>query len=255
MFRSAWRERAALATAAGGIALCAALALAWADVLPGGWRLRGLSEPHPVREARERALHFVERLREFERVDPAARRDSVVFVGSSTIERFDLGRAFPGLRALNRGVSAARARELAEHVDRLLSGVEPRAIVLYAGGPDRLAAPLDVEGVLDAIDGLADAVRERAPDTPVLLLGLLPSTQTRGAEAEALERIDLGIARIALEHGFVHVDFRGTALVGPDGALVETLSTDGIHLGTAGYTIFAERLRTAPEPFASEFAG
>lgn len=244
-----------MATAVGGIAVCAALALAWADVLPGGWRLRGLAEPHAIREARERALHFVERLRAFEREDPAARRGAVVFLGSSTIERCDLGQAFPALHALNRGIGGARARELAQHVDRLLAGVEPRAIVLYAGGPDRVAAPLDVDGALGGIDALAAAVRERAPDTPVLLLGLLPSTRTRGAEADALRRIDRGIARIALEHGFAHVDFRGTALVDPDGALVEAISTDGLHLDAAGYAILAERLRAAPEPFASDFAG
>ncbi len=127
--------------------------------------------------------------------------------------------------------------------------------MLYAGGPDRVAAPLDVDGALGAIDALAAAVQERAPDTPVLLLGLLPSTRTRGAEADALRRIDRGIARIALEHGFAHVDFRGTALVDPDGALVEAISTDGLHLDATGYAILAERLRAAPEPFASDFAG
>lgn len=255
MFRPTWRDRAALATAVGGIAVSAALALAWADVLPGGWRLRGLAEPHALREARERALHLAARLRGFEREDPESRRGSVVFLGSSTIERCDFERDFPGLRALGRGVGWAGARDLAAHVDDLLAGVEPRAIVLYAGGPDRVAAPLAVDEVLASITELARAVRVRAPGTPVLILGLLPSTRTRGAEADALERIDAGVARIALEHGFAHVHFRDSALAGPDGALVESLSTDGLHLTPTGYAIFAERLRSAPEPFASVLAG
>jgi len=255
MFRPTRLDRAALATACGGMAVCGALALAWADVLPGGWRLRGLAEPHVLREARERALHFAARVREFEREDPEARREPIVFLGSSTIERCDFERDFPGLRVLGRGIGGAGARELAAHVDRLLAGVEPRAIVLYAGGPDRVAAPLAVDEVLGSIRELARAVRARAPHTPVLMLGLLPSTRTRGAEADALERIDAGVARIALELGFAHVHFRDSGLAGPDRALVEALSTDGLHLTPAGYAIFAERLRSAPEPFASALAG
>ncbi|MCY2960334.1 MAG: GDSL-type esterase/lipase family protein [Planctomycetota bacterium] len=245
----------ASASAASGIAACAVLALAWADVLPGGWWLRGLAEPHAIREARERSLHFAARLREFAHEEPDALRHSVVFLGSSTVERCPLATAFPGCRAVNRGVGWARARELASHVDALLADPEPSAIVLYAGGPDRVAAPLAVEDVLGAIEALARAVRERAPRTPVLLLGLLPSTRSLGPEADALLRIDRGIARIAAENGFEHVDFRGSGLTGPDGALVESLSTDGLHLTPAGYAIFTQRLRAAPEPFASLLAG
>jgi len=255
MFRIAWRDRLACAAALGGVALCAALALSWADALPGGWRLRGLVEPHAVRESRERALHLAARIRAFGAEDPAARRDAVVFLGSSTIERCPLDALFPGSRALNRGVGWARARDLAAHLDLLLAGVEPRAIVLYAGGPDRVAAPLAVDEVLAAIGELARAVRAREPGTPVLLLGLLPSTGTRGPEAEALERIDRGIRRLAGELGVEHVPLRESDLVDPDQALRETLSTDGLHLTPEGYAILARRLRSAPEPFATLLAG
>jgi lysophospholipase L1-like esterase len=249
MFRPAWQDRLALSSAALGIAASLVLAGAWADVLPGGWRLRGLVEAHAASAARERALHAAQRLAAFASEDPAAVRDAVVFVGSSTIERCPLDAEFPGVRAVNRGIGWARADELGAHLDRLIGGGE-RAIVLYAGSPDRLDAPLDCSSVLDAVARLATAVRERAPSTPVLLLGLLPSGTTRGPEAEALARIDDGIARIAGEHGFQHVDFARCGLAGADGALDAALSADGLHLNRAGYAIFADRLRAAPEPFA-----
>lgn len=249
------RERRALALSALGIAATATLALAWADVLSGGWRLRGLFEPHAIRERRESELHFAERVAEFRREAPHERRDAVVFVGSSTIERCDFERVFPGVRALNRGIGWARARDLAARVDLLFEGVEPGAIVLYAGGPDRVADPTAVDEVVASIDVLARAVRERAPRTPVLVLGLLPSTRTRGPEADALRRIDEGVARIARELAFEHVSLRDSRLAGPDGALVETLSTDGLHLTAEGYALFADRLRAAPGPFARLLSG
>lgn len=255
MAREGVRDRLASASAWSGIALCGALALSWSGVLPGGWRLRGLVEPHGVREARERALHLAARARGFDAEDRAARRGAVVFLGSSTIERCPLESLFPSIRVLNRGVGGARARELAAHLDRLLDGVEPRAIVLYAGGPDRLEAPLAAEAVLASIDELARAVCAREPGTPVLLLGLLPSTSTRGAEADALERIDRGIEAIARDRGLTYLRLRGSDLVGPTRGLWEGLSTDGLHLTPEGYVLLGQRLRAAPEPFAGLLAG
>jgi len=226
---------------------------AWADVLPGGWRLRGIVEAHGVREGRERALHAAERLREFAGEDPRAIADAVVFVGSSTIERCPIEKLFPGVNALNRGIGWAGARELAVHLDRLLDGT-PRAVVLYAGSPDRLDDPLDVEAVLSGIEALAVAVRGRLPDAPVLLLGLLPTTTTCGPESEAFARIDAGIARIAADRRCEHVGFVGSALLDEHGALREDFSTDGLHLNEQGYAIFADHLRAAPGPFASLLA-
>ncbi len=246
-------ERLARIVAASGIAAVLALAGAWSDVLPGGWRLRGIVEAHATREARERARHAAERLQTFAAESPDESRGAVVFLGSSTIERCPLETLFPDVRAVNHGIGWAGARELAAHLDALLIG-DPRAIVLYAGSPDRLAGPLDVEGVIGSIEHLARAVRARAPTAPVLLLGLLPSTTTRGAETEAFRRIEDGIGRIAVEFGFAHIDFTDTELVDAAGALRETLSVDGLHLSLEGYAIFAHRLRTAPEPFATLLA-
>jgi len=231
------------------------LALAWHDVLPGGWRLRGLVEPHSRREVRERALHLAQRASAFRREGPDCTQRAVVFLGSSTIERCPLAELFPRCRTLNRGVAWARAAELAQHVDALLPTDEPAAIVIYAGGPDRVAAPLAVDAVLSSVERLADAVRARAPRTPVLLLGLLPSTSAGEREIEALARIDAGLARIAAERGFAHLRLGTSSLISETGALVETLSTDGLHLTRAGYELFAETLRAAPEPFATLLSG
>ena len=66
------------------------LALAWIDVLPGGWRLRGWVTPHPVREAREQAERSAHRLLEFREENATAPAGTTVWLGSSTIERFPL---------------------------------------------------------------------------------------------------------------------------------------------------------------------
>ncbi|MBL8862491.1 MAG: hypothetical protein JNK02_10835 [Planctomycetes bacterium] len=244
-------ELLARAWAAAGLAAGALLALAWIDVLPGGWRLRGVVEAHAAREARERVQHLADRCRTFASADPAQLRGGVLFLGSSTIERCPLAQVFPSARTVNRGVGGARGAELAAHLDGLLRGVEPEAVVLYAGGPDRVAAPLDVAGALAGAEALARGVAARCAGRPVLLLGLLPTTASTPAELEALARIDAGLGRLADELGFAHVSLRDSDLAAADGRLREDLSTDGLHLTEEGYAIFARRLRAAPEPFAS----
>jgi hypothetical protein len=223
-------------------------------VLPGGWRLRGWIEPHSAREARARARVFADRLREFERESPAVSSDAVVFLGSSTIERFPLAECFPGLACVDRGVPFARARELAACVERILPR-DARWIVLYAGGADRVAAPLDVEGVADAAGDLCAAVRRAAPEAQVLLLGLLPGVGTRGAEARALERIDAELAHSARAWRFDHVRLALPPLTDAEGGLRPELSTDGLHLTSEGYTLLAERIRAAPGPVAARLRG
>jgi lysophospholipase L1-like esterase len=247
------RERAALTLALLAAAACAALGLSWAGALPGGWRLRGLVLPHAAREAGERARHLADRACAFaaEDVPPGA----VVFLGSSTIERFPLAAQFPGRSCVNRGVAGARADELARHLDALLPRTRPAAIVLYAGGPDRLAAPLDVAGVLGAVERLARAVERAEPGVPVLLLGLLPNTGTSGAEAAARARIDAGLAELAARHGFQHLPLCAPPIAEPLGPLPEALSSDGLHLNERGYSVLADRLRAAPGPFAGLLAG
>ncbi len=240
----AGRVRAALAWTAAACAAC--LALAWTDVLPGGWRLRGLVEPHAEREAQERALHMAARLRAF--AAEAVPEGAIVFLGSSTIERFPLERLFPGRRCVNRGISGARADEIVAHLDRVLPAARPAAVVLYAAGPDRLATPLDTGRVLSAADRLIGAVHSALPGVPVLVLGLLPSTRTRGAEARALERIDAGLADLALRRGYAHLRLCDPPLADAGGALVESLSSDGIHLSEAGYDLLAGRLRALAGP-------
>lgn len=65
---------------------------------------------------------------------------SVLFIGSSTIERwcFDkaLARDFPNIPVLCRGVSGTTYRFLVEHVHELVFRYRPLKIVIYSGDND-----------------------------------------------------------------------------------------------------------------------
>jgi lysophospholipase L1-like esterase len=237
-------ERAGLAAFAAGALLLAAAALAWADVAPGGWRLRSVFEPDWRRAARDTALHACERLARFEREDPGVPAGAVAFVGSSTIERFDLAAHFPGAACVNRGISNAGARLLASVAERLLPPAPPAGIVLYAGVVDWYAAVRDERAAAAAVAELVDALRARAPGARMLVLGPLPARDLGEREAADLARFEAALAELAGSRaGTDFLPLARPPLSSPEGRLAEEMSCDRLHLGREGYRVLAGWLR------------
>ncbi|MFM7818734.1 MAG: hypothetical protein ACKPGI_17460, partial [Verrucomicrobiota bacterium] len=64
-------------------------------------------------------------------------RDPILFVGSSSIEKWpDLGLVFPDRRVLNRGISSFKLEDLLHFFDRLVVPYHPGVVVLYGGDND-----------------------------------------------------------------------------------------------------------------------
>jgi hypothetical protein len=80
----------------------------------------------------------------FERSDhenPAS-KEGIVFVGSSSIRRWDLKQSFPGMPVLNRGFGGSQLADVAYFASRLVIKHQPRLIVLYVGENDLGTRPV-----------------------------------------------------------------------------------------------------------------
>ena len=235
------RRKAVLAL--GALAAGVYLLLAWNEQVPGGWRLRNLFEPHAEREARRQGAWRAERLEAFA-AEPAPAGAPVVFLGSSTIERFPLTELFPGAITLNRGIGF---EGLADLQQRLEVGVpdEVAAAVLYVGSIDHRFQNAAPRALALGVQEVIAALRGRLGPIPIAALGLLgerdltPEDHARLVAAnEALER-----ATEAVEDcWFVATD--GPPLMDAQGRLDPALSTDALHLTVAGYRELATRLLT-----------
>lgn len=220
-----------------GLAVLALLALAWIDVLPGGWRLRRWLDP--ARQAREDARHAAERLAIFASGNASAPPGSIVFVGSSTIERFPLERAFPGRTCLNRGIANASAATLLGNLSGLLPSAPPAGIVLYAGAVDWRASGRDARVAAGRIEALVAGIRHALPDVPIALIGILPE---RALSADALARlreVDETLAALSRQLGIAYVATARPPLAAASGALAEDVSVDAFHLDEEGYAALA----------------
>jgi lysophospholipase L1-like esterase len=212
-------------------ALLALVGAAWFDLVPGGWRLRRLAgfDEAVARYERERAAR-----RAAFRAEPVP-PDCAVFLGSSTIERWDLRRSFPGLAALNRGIGN---EPLAGLDARLLEDLpeSARVAVLYAGSVDFRRGSAEAQAALpDSVDRLLARLGSERPRCRVVLLGLLPERDMPRERVEALARANAHLAAHAEARGAIFVETNLSPLANAEGSLSEDFSSDALHLSDEGY--------------------
>lgn len=227
---------------------------ALADVVPGGWRLRSFLESPAARQAREtaqRSEHRETRLAGFAR-EPAPPPGGVLFIGSSTIELFDLERAFgaAGVAVVQRGIGDEEIALLEERFLTTLVRVEPSVVVLYAASvdvrrPTREGRFADGERLAERVLDLVDLALEGDPERRVVVLGTLPETDDhRGVRARADSLVRHLRAGVEARPRATLVPLARPPLVDEDtGLLNPAYARDRLHLNERGYEHVASWLR------------
>ncbi|MFT4711175.1 MAG: lysophospholipase L1-like esterase [Planctomycetota bacterium] len=225
--------------------LIVVVGLWWVDVVPGWWDIQHAGQDIEEIDAERRNSHREARLATFA-VDKA-QPGSVLFLGSSTIERMPFSFLFPGAPTVNRGVGDEPSSLLHQ---RLGSSVEEAlwptvaGVVLYAGALDRLREAAPAEVIADRVDAIVADILDLAPLAEVLVLGLLPQRDMTSAES-----VDLAATNTALQvvaQGRDRVTFLNSnraPLRTPAGALATAYSVDRLHLNGDGYQVLSEWIR------------
>jgi len=221
--------------AGAAIALAGLLALSWFDVLPGAWRLRGLVLGREGRETWLRERHAAARHDLFAHENRSVPAGMVVFLGSSTVERFPLERCFPGRPALNRGVDGDTVPMLLEHLGRTIPPAAPAAFVLGIGGNDLRREGASPAAICARYARLLDRLAALHPGVPVAMLGLYPVHDTRGERLRRMRVLNGLLAELARTRGAAFVATDRPPLSSPAGPLAEVYRADPYHLDAAGY--------------------
>ena len=173
----------------------------------------------------------------------ATTRDPILFVGSSSIEKWpDLQAAFPEQPILNRGISGSKLEELLHFFDRLVVHCHPGIIVLY-GGDNDLDAGLSVEATASLYREFLTRVDRALPKTPVVLLGVKASPK----RIQQLElQMDLNRRLMELARSQPRTEYIDTftplltAAGKPD---ARWFLDDQLHLNAEAYTVWNKILR------------
>lgn len=217
-----------------------AVFLSWNGVLPGGWTLRGLIQGGAERANWEREVHAAERLDLFRAERASLPTDAVVFLGSSTIERFPLTEIFPDKRCVNRGVNGDTVDDLLARLDDSLPATPPAACVINIGANDMRRAGLVAGAVRDKLVTLLDTLQARYPECAISVIGLIPAVDATEAEIYEFELYNLAARRVAVSRKIPFVVAQREPLATKDGRLSADYAADRYHLNAAGYRRLAE---------------
>lgn len=166
----------------------------------------------------------------------------VVFVGSSSVRLWcALDRDFPAARVVNRGFGGSTSAEVVRYAPRIVLPYRPRTVVVYAGDND-LAEGRTPADVQSAFRRLAAIVHAGVPEARLVILAVKPSPARVQLLAAVRATNALLAADVRRDPRATFVDVY-TPMLGADGRpRGELFGGDGLHMNSAGYALWRERL-------------
>ena len=183
-----------------------------------------------------------------QRVKDSGARAEVIFVGDSITQGWEGNgkqvweKYYAPRHALNLGIGSDHTQHVLWRLDHgNVDGLKPKVAVVLIGVnnvPDTNNTPrMVVEGVTAVVQKL----REKLPETKVLLLGIFPFRQDfceqRGKALQvnqALRKLDDGQWVRFLDIGYLFIQ--------PDGKISKDIMRDFLHPSPAGYRLWAEAM-------------
>ena len=167
--------------------------------------------------------------------DSPPEKDTLLFVGSSSIRMWDLGTSWPEAATVNNGFGGSTLADSIHYFDRLFTRYEPAAIVLYAGDND-INKGLSPAEVAEDFKTLATLISGKFPGVPVIYIAIKPSAARWELWPEMKQANDL-VAALCKKHHYWHfADIAAPMLKGQDGAPpARWFIEDGLHLSKFGY--------------------
>ncbi len=167
----------------------------------------------------------------------------VVFVGSSSIRRWDLREWFPelGEKALNRGVEGFLLSDSVYYAEPLVIRYRPRIVVVYAGDND-IEAGASAAEVTERFAQFERKVHAAAPRTSIVFISIKPSI-LRARLVPTITQANRAIrAYCATQPGLEFLDIQSRMLDAAGAPRRELFQSDGLHLAPAGYRVWTEAL-------------
>jgi len=167
-------------------------------------------------------------------IDKPSAKGGVVFAGSSSIRLWDVAKSFPDLPATNVGFGGSQIPDCTFFVPRLVTPLEPKTVVFYAGDND-IAGGRTPEQVRDDFAGFVDAVHAKLPTCRILFLSVKPSG-SRWKMNEKQQAANELVKELCAKSMLLRYVDVGTPLLGTDGKPDPDLFVkDQLHLSPKGY--------------------
>ncbi len=181
-----------------------------------------------------------------QRVKESQGQAEVIFVGDSITQGWEgNGKAvwakyYAPRNALNLGIGSDHTQHVLWRLDHgNLDGLKPKVAVVLIGVnniPDEKNTPRDV---LDGVTAVVRTLREKLPETKVLLLGIFPFREDFCVQRGKALQINQALHKLDDGQWIRFLDF-GYLFIQPDGTISRDMMHDFLHPSAKGYRIWAE---------------
>jgi lysophospholipase L1-like esterase len=168
----------------------------------------------------------------------------VVFYGSSSIRLWTtLAADFPGIEVINSGFGGSTMAACAYFFARLVTPLQPRSLILYAGDND-IGDGHSPEEVLASFHALVNSLNTQVGPIPLGFISIKLSP-ARWHLRDAIRRAnDLIRADLEARPSSYYIDVVPAMLTSDGEPRHELFTEDGLHMNPKGYRLWTEMLLT-----------
>lgn len=222
------------------------------SVLTLGWMLLGAGrlDAHSANEPAPRPDEGWQRRHASMNTNAAqlGERARVIFIGDSITQGWEgAGREvwaqyYAGRNAINLGIGGDRTQHVLWRLDNgNLTGLKPKAAVVMIGTNNSNGEDNTVEQIAEGVAAIVQKLRERLPETKVLLIPIFPRSENPSPQRGKVLQVNQIIQKLADGQHVHWVDF-GHRFLAANGTIPRELMPDFLHLSPKAYGIWAESL-------------
>ena len=176
-------------------------------------------------------------------VDGTSKPGSIMFIGSSSIRKWDLAKWFPKYQTVNHGFGGSEVADSLYFFDRIVKPVKPSMILIYAGDND-IGKGKTAEIVHRDYTSFVKKVKhELGTGTKVAFIAIKPSIKRWNLSTEMAKANQMIAADCESDDQLMYVDI-WTPMLGEDGMpKPELFAADNLHLSDAGYDLWTGIVR------------
>lgn len=154
-------------------------------------------------------------------------------------------------KAVNLGIGGDRTQHVLWRLENApLQGLQPKVAVLMIGTNNSNGEDNTPGQIVDGVTAIVQKLRERLPETKVLLLAIFPRGENFNPQRGKITQINQVLQKLDDGKNVFFLDI-GHRFLNPDGLLPAEMMPDYLHLSARGYQIWAEAI----EPKLSQLLG
>jgi lysophospholipase L1-like esterase len=182
----------------------------------------------------ERTEHWYMRTMIFKKELNTVPKGSVIFLGNSITEGFDLSYFFPDSKPINRGINGDHIDGLLDRLEISVIKLQPSQLFILIGINDIGAGDSD-STILTNYSTLLRRLAHKLTETDIFVHSILPAGQEwSNCPKEKIVRVNKNIETFVKKYGFEWIDLY-PYFVNSEGYLKRDYTSDGLHLNAKGY--------------------